>query len=75
MTRRHTPGSAQKLGRSHRERDHYEEDERESFPQFWYVMSLADCPCRFMLANYVCSTTCEKQFVPSDEKHLYCSET
>ncbi|KJK77571.1 hypothetical protein H634G_07310 [Metarhizium anisopliae BRIP 53293] len=59
MTRRHTPVNAQKLGRSHREREreHQDawEDERESFPQ--YCM------------------TCEKQFVPHDERHLYCSET
>ncbi|EFY90206.1 hypothetical protein MAC_03721 [Metarhizium acridum CQMa 102] len=59
MTRRHTPVNAQKLGRSHRERERdYQdawEDERESFPQ--YCM------------------TCEKQFVPHDERHLYCSET
>lgn len=41
MTRRHTPVSAQKLGRSHRERERERDwkeswdDERESFPQFW----------------------------------------
>ncbi|KAK8933071.1 hypothetical protein VCV18_001616 [Metarhizium anisopliae] len=39
MTRRHTPVNAQKLGRSHREREreHQDawEDERESFPQYW----------------------------------------
>ncbi|KHN99458.1 uncharacterized protein MAM_02311 [Metarhizium album ARSEF 1941] len=38
MTRRHTPVSAQKLGRSHRERERdYQDawqDERESFPQY-----------------------------------------
>lgn len=42
MARRHTPVAAQKLGRSHREREreYHEswEDERESFPQFWYVL-------------------------------------
>jgi hypothetical protein len=58
MARRHTPANAQKLGRSHRERerDRHESwcDERESFPQ--YCM------------------TCEKQFVPHDEMHLYCSD-
>ena len=44
MARRHTPVSAQKLGRSQREREreYHEswEDERESFPQFWYVLHL-----------------------------------
>lgn len=58
MTRRHTPVNAQKLGRSHRERerDRHDswDDERESFPQF--------------------CMTCEKQFVPHDEKFLYCSD-
>lgn len=45
MTRRQTPVSSQKLGRSHRERERELEyrdswhDERESFPQFWYVAS------------------------------------
>lgn len=43
MPRRHTPVSAQKLGRSprERERDRHDtwDDERESFPQFWYVDS------------------------------------
>ncbi|KAM4054643.1 life-span regulatory factor domain-containing protein [Hirsutella rhossiliensis] len=60
MTRRHTPASAQLLGRRHRdrERDCWQDgwdDERESFPQF--------------------CMTCEKQFVPHDEKFLYCSDT
>lgn len=38
MTRRGTPASSQLLGRRHREqeRDSWD-DERESFPQFWYV--------------------------------------
>lgn len=39
MSRRQTPVSAQKLGRSHREREReWQEtwdDERESFPQYW----------------------------------------
>ncbi|PNY27919.1 Uncharacterized protein TCAP_02161 [Tolypocladium capitatum] len=59
MARRHTPVSAQKLGRGHRERERdWQEswdDERESFPQF--------------------CMTCEKQFVPHEEKFLYCSDT
>ncbi|KAK2591388.1 hypothetical protein QQS21_010913 [Conoideocrella luteorostrata] len=59
MTRRHTPGGAQKPARGHRERERHHhdswDDERESFPQF--------------------CMTCEKQFVPHDERHLYCSET
>ncbi|KAI9166793.1 hypothetical protein HJFPF1_02908 [Paramyrothecium foliicola] len=57
--RRHTPASAQKLGRSQRdrERDWQEswDNDRESFPQF--------------------CMTCEKQFIPHDDMHLYCSET
>ncbi|PHH64670.1 hypothetical protein CDD81_4111 [Ophiocordyceps australis] len=62
MARRQTPASAQKLGRSQRERerecdglDSWHDDERESFPQF--------------------CMTCEKQFMPHDDKFLYCSET
>jgi hypothetical protein len=56
MARRHTPASAQKLGRSQRDRDReHWYDERESFPQ--YCM------------------TCEKQFIPHDDMHLYCSDS
>lgn len=46
LSRKHTPVSAQKLGKSHRERERQWEmetsfdDERESFPQFWYVPSV-----------------------------------
>jgi hypothetical protein len=60
MSRKHTPVSAQKLGKSQRDREREREredilnDERESFPQ--YCM------------------TCEKQFVPYHDTHLYCSE-
>ncbi|KAG7131681.1 hypothetical protein HYQ45_009822 [Verticillium longisporum] len=58
LSRRTTPNSsAQKLGRSPREREReWQEsyDERESFPQFCMA--------------------CEKQFLPHDDKFLYCSE-
>ncbi|CAI6088812.1 hypothetical protein V2G26_013772 [Clonostachys chloroleuca] len=58
LSRRQTPVTGQKLGKSQRERERewHEafDDERESFPQF--------------------CMTCEKQFVPYDDKHLYCSE-
>ncbi|OIW33614.1 hypothetical protein CONLIGDRAFT_185240 [Coniochaeta ligniaria NRRL 30616] len=60
MTRRTTDKSAQKLGKSPRERERewdderWWEDERESFPQF--------------------CMTCEKQFAAQDERVLYCSE-
>lgn len=38
MTRRHTPSNAQKLGRGNREHNSevWDNDERESFPQYWY---------------------------------------
>ncbi|OLN85774.1 hypothetical protein CCHL11_09219 [Colletotrichum chlorophyti] len=56
LARRQTPVAPQKLGKSprDREREWYDYDERESFPQF--------------------CMTCEKQFVPQDDKFLYCSE-
>jgi hypothetical protein len=43
LTRKSTPQTLQKLGKSPRDRergweeDHWFEDERESFPQYWYV--------------------------------------
>lgn len=43
MTRRNTPQTSQKLGRNMRDREReleeerWFEEERESFPQFWYV--------------------------------------
>lgn len=59
MTRRATPQTAQKLGKNPRDREReWEEErwfdeERESFPQFWYahpqrvrVTSLARAFCR-----------------------------
>jgi len=59
LSRKQTPVSAQKLGRTQRERERewHEvlDDERDSFPQ--YCM------------------TCEKQFIPYDEKHVYCSDS
>jgi len=59
MSRKHTPVSAHKLGRSQREREREVQDawdgERESFPQF--------------------CMTCEKQFTPHDGTGVYCSET
>ncbi|KAF4838998.1 hypothetical protein CGCTS75_v000060 [Colletotrichum tropicale] len=58
LSRRQTPVAAQKLGKSHRDREREWQDswddDRESFPQF--------------------CMTCEKQFVPQDVKTLYCSE-
>ncbi|KAK4137439.1 hypothetical protein BT67DRAFT_109195 [Trichocladium antarcticum] len=60
MTRRTTPQTVPKLGKSPRDREReWEEDrwwdeERESFPQ--YCMN------------------CEKQFIPSDDQSLYCTE-
>lgn len=109
MSRRQTPVNAQMLGRSardrEREREWHEswEDERESFPQFWYVClviveSSATLTPVFMagavpdasasltrrgdsnsqrpgLLTHLHSMTCEKQFVPRDEKFLYCSES
>jgi hypothetical protein len=45
MSRKHTPVSAQKLGKSQRDREREREredilnDERESFPQYWCVPS------------------------------------
>ena len=85
MTRQKTPVNAQKLGRSQREREkawhEAMEDERESFPQYWYVM--ASRSCSFLshmggrqVANYSsASMTCEKQLVPQEVTGLYCSES
>ncbi|GAB1320484.1 hypothetical protein MFIFM68171_10694 [Madurella fahalii] len=61
MTRRITPQTAPKLGKTSRDRekewdeDHWWDEERESFPQYCMI--------------------CEKQFVPTDDQFLYCSET
>ncbi|KAL2157029.1 hypothetical protein VTH06DRAFT_7949 [Thermothelomyces fergusii] len=60
MSRRVTPQSVPKLGKSPRDREReldeqrWWDEERESFPE--YCM------------------TCEKQFVPQDDQSLYCSE-
>ncbi|KAL2201256.1 hypothetical protein P885DRAFT_56669 [Corynascus similis CBS 632.67] len=60
MSRRITPQSAPKLGKSPRDREkeldeqRWWDEERESFPA--YCM------------------TCEKQFIPLDDQSLYCSE-
>lgn len=51
LSRRQTPVAAQKLGKSHRDREREWQDswddDRESFPQFWYVnmicLSLSLC--------------------------------
>lgn len=79
MTRRHTPSNAQKLGRGNREHNSevWDNDERESFPQYWYghaspVCGAAKRPFSLTLVSY--SMTCEKQFVPYDEMFLYCSD-
>ncbi|GAB0133962.1 hypothetical protein EsDP_00002351 [Epichloe bromicola] len=61
MSRRHTPSSTQKSSRSHRER----EREREYYDTWQDERESFPQFCM----------TCEKQFVPHDEKHLYCSET
>ncbi|RDA92959.1 hypothetical protein CP533_5531 [Ophiocordyceps camponoti-saundersi (nom. inval.)] len=58
LSRRQTPANAQLLGRGGQrdwDRDGWQDDERESFPQF--------------------CMGCEKQFVPHNERFLYCSET
>jgi hypothetical protein len=79
MTRHHTPASAHKLGRNHREREreYHEswEEERESFPQYWYATDTR--PTQPSYTDLCCASSmiCEKQFVPHDERHLYCSET
>ncbi|KAI1247458.1 hypothetical protein MGN70_011348 [Eutypa lata] len=60
LSRKQTPQTALKLGKSPKvrekewEEERWFEDDRESFPQF--------------------CMTCEKQFIPQDEKFLYCSE-
>lgn len=78
MTRRQTPSSAQKPGRVHREPSNevWDNDERESFPQFWYGDTFPVCDAaRLLLTLVLYSMTCEKQFVPYDEMFLYCSDT
>ncbi|QUC19470.1 uncharacterized protein UV8b_03711 [Ustilaginoidea virens] len=61
MTRRHTPVAAQKQSRSHRDRD------RDRDPYDAWDDERESFP-QFCM-------TCEKQFVPHDDKHLYCSES
>lgn len=60
MTRKATPQVAQKLGKSPRDREREWEEER------WWEDERESFP-QFCM-------TCEKQFVPQDERHLYCSE-
>lgn len=67
------------------EEERWWEDERESFPQFWCVSLLPAPPARKSLGDVAGaprylgltwhrSMTCEKQFIPQDQKVLYCSE-
>lgn len=81
VSRRQTPVSFQKLGKSQRERERDQQlmwdDERESFPQYWYVeINTCRLPCSYMndWLTQPNSMTCEKQFLPHDDKHLYCSD-
>ncbi|ROV88240.1 hypothetical protein VSDG_09032 [Cytospora chrysosperma] len=60
MSRRSTPQVAHKLGRNPRDR------EREIQDEYWLEDERESFP-QFCM-------TCEKQFVPQDEKFLYCSE-
>ncbi|KAH8890784.1 hypothetical protein GQ53DRAFT_765522 [Thozetella sp. PMI_491] len=60
LTRRHTPQASQKLGRNPRDRERELEEER------WFDEERDSFPTYCM--------TCEKQFVPQDERFLYCSE-
>lgn len=63
MTRRTTPQSAQKLGKSPRDRERewdeerWWEDERESFPQFWYVKLVKLSPL-LALILHICFSGC-----------------
>ncbi len=81
LTRRQTPQVAQKLGKNPRDRERELEDERwfdeerDSFPTYWYVYFYALLLLRVpALIAWLHSMTCEKQFVPQDERFLYCSE-
>ncbi|AEO69244.1 uncharacterized protein THITE_2119417 [Thermothielavioides terrestris NRRL 8126] len=60
MTRRTTPQSVPKLGRNPRDREKEWEEER------WWDEERESFPQFCMI--------CEKQFVPSDDQYLYCSE-
>ncbi|PFH58408.1 hypothetical protein XA68_13725 [Ophiocordyceps unilateralis] len=60
LSRRHTPANAQLLGRGHRERD------REGWQESWH--DERESFPQFCMG-------CEKQFVPHNERFLYCSET
>ncbi|KAJ9151788.1 Life-span regulatory factor domain-containing protein [Pleurostoma richardsiae] len=60
MTRRVTPQAALKLGKNPRDREREWEDER------WWEEERESFP-QFCM-------TCEKQFVPQDDRFLYCSE-
>lgn len=59
VARRQTPVSGQKLGRSHREREREMHDSWDDERESFPQFCM----------------TCEKQFMPHDEKHLYCSDT
>ena len=53
------------------------DDERESFPQYWCVeINTCRLLCSYMndWLTRLNSMTCEKQFLPHDDKHLYCSD-
>ncbi|KAK0736995.1 hypothetical protein B0T21DRAFT_437924 [Apiosordaria backusii] len=104
MTRRITPQSAPKLGRSPRDRERELDDERwwdeerESFPQYCEERGKEGSTttlgtdlwgsARVAVPAYVLtfswenaqltesfSMVCEKQFVPSDDQNLYCSDS
>ncbi|KAL2024399.1 hypothetical protein VTK56DRAFT_8210 [Thermocarpiscus australiensis] len=60
ITRKVTPQSVPKLGKNPREREKDWEEER------WWDEERESFPQYCMI--------CEKQFVPSDEQHLYCSD-
>ncbi|KAK4456127.1 hypothetical protein QBC34DRAFT_10276 [Podospora aff. communis PSN243] len=60
MTRRTTPQSAQKLGKNPRDREREWEEER------WWDEERESFPQYCMI--------CEKQFVPADDRFLYCSD-
>ncbi|KAK0738408.1 hypothetical protein B0T18DRAFT_433220 [Schizothecium vesticola] len=61
MTRRTTPTAAPKLGKNPRDREREWEEER------WWDEERESFPQYCMI--------CEKQFVPSDDRFLYCSDT
>jgi hypothetical protein len=79
MTRRTTPQTVPKLGKNPRDRereweeDRWWDDERESFPQYWYVVNTVVCVAPFSFSpalRYVSPLHCVFGGFPSEHFHF-----